>query len=142
MVPRHEPKAARRARPAKERRGNEGLAVDGVALRLAAQLGDEGQRRAPDAVSSEALRTAAAAAAAAAPAPPIAPAATAREPSVIPAGSTSADVAEPAAPNASAAPASSAAGESRVKKKAPAPAKSERARPSVAPGLELSTQGP
>jgi serine/threonine protein kinase len=97
-----------------------------------------GQRRAPDAVSSEALRTAAAAA----PALPIAPASTAREPSVVPAGSTSADVSAPTAPTASAAPASSAAGESRVKKRGPAPAKSERARPSVAPGLELSTQGP
>jgi eukaryotic-like serine/threonine-protein kinase len=99
-----------------------------------------GQRRAPDAVSSEAeaLRTAAAAA----PALPIAPASTAREPSAVPAGSASTDVATPSAPTASVAPASSATGEGRVKKRGPAPGKSERPRPSVAPGLELSTQGP
>ena len=98
-----------------------------------------GQRRTPTSVTSEAVRTAAAAAA---PALPLSPTTTAPEPSATPADSASAALPEPIASVAGAAPSSSVAAPARRKPKVPAPSRAATSRPAIAPGLELSTQGP
>jgi len=106
-----------------------------------------GQRRAPEPASRETIRTAAAAVA---PALPVAEAAASSEPSARPESQKAPLVSEPAnsaAPAVSVVPASSAAradgaSASQRKPKNPASARREPRRSSVAPGLELSTQGP